>query len=215
MEEAAEAAASAAVGEVQLVLADLVAGADRVDGHAQLHAIAAGEGQRGAQRLDPHRALARDRGGRVEAAKSPDRPVSESQREAEAAADPIREDRHREVAIPSLDRIHERYEPRRRIAQVAVAQQDDLRRLALAQDRLGRGPDVPALAVRTAATDDAGAGAHRYLRGAVGGGVVGDPDDRERQRLAQSLDRLSDPVGLVAGGDDHGEVGHGGYSPAP
>src|SRR6185369_12683016 len=51
MEEAGGVAAGGPVGEVDLVLADPVAGADGVDGHPDLHAEAAGEREDGTQGL--------------------------------------------------------------------------------------------------------------------------------------------------------------------
>jgi acetyl-CoA carboxylase biotin carboxyl carrier protein len=60
--------------------------------------------------------------------------------------------------------------------------------------------------VRAAAADDLSAGRHRRLGGAVGGSVVGDPQRGLRQRPAQSRERRRDPVGLVAGGDDHDQA---------
>ena len=56
-----------------------------------------------------------------------------------------------------------------------------------------------------AAADHLGAGRHRRLGGAVGGGVVGDPDRRLGKGAAKGADGVGDPVGLVAGGDEHRE----------
>src|SRR5215218_8823576 len=104
MEEAAEVSAGGAVLQVELVLAQAVAAADGIDGHPDLHPIALREREDRPQRLCPERPLAGDRRLRLEAAEPPDRPAGEPEREAEAAADPPAEGRHREVALPSLHR---------------------------------------------------------------------------------------------------------------
>ena len=61
--------------------------------------------------------------------------------------------------------------------------------------------------MRAAAADDLRAG-RRSPTSAVPslGGVVGDPDRRPGQGLAQRASVAADPVGLVAGGDDHGQI---------
>ena len=51
------------------------------------------------------------------------------------------------------------------------------------------------------------AGGDRGLAGAVGRGIVGDPQRGPRQRPPQRRQRRGDHVGLVAGGDDDGEFG--------
>ena len=96
------------MGEVELVLAQAEAGADGVDRHPDLHAVAAGEGQRRPQGLDPQRALAGDRRPRLQAAAAADRPAGEAEREAEAAADPAGEGGDRDVALAPLDRLDQR-----------------------------------------------------------------------------------------------------------
>ncbi len=50
------------------------------------------------------------------------------QGEAEAAADPAGEGGDREIAIPAPHRLDQRRQPRRRGAEVAVAEQDQARR---------------------------------------------------------------------------------------
>jgi hypothetical protein len=165
--EAGEAATGGAVLEREFYLAHPVAGPHRVDGHPHLHSVAAREGKHGAQNLGPHRSLAGDRCLRLEAAEAPDRPAGEAKREAEAAADPVGEGGHGKVAVAVANRLDERPEPARRIAQVTVAEQDDRRWLAVAQGRLGCSADVGALAVGLAAADHAGAGAHRQLGRAI------------------------------------------------
>src|SRR6188768_1814412 len=106
MEEAGQVPAGGAVLEVQLVLAQAVAGADGVDGHPDLHPVALGEGKDRAQGFGAERPLAGDRRPRLEAAEMPDRPAGEPEREAEAAADPTAEGGHREVALVPLDGLH-------------------------------------------------------------------------------------------------------------
>ena len=63
--------------------------------------------------------------------------------------------------------------------------------------------------MRAAAADHLGPGGQRHLGGAVGRGVVGDPDRRPGERPAQGGHRLADPVGLVARGDDGPPIGVG------
>jgi hypothetical protein len=86
--KAGDGAAGRTVLEVELVLAEAIAGADRVDRHPDLHAEAAGEGEGCLQRLDPQRPLAGDRRFGFHSAEPSDRPAGEAEREAEAAADP-------------------------------------------------------------------------------------------------------------------------------
>ena len=205
MAEAGERAPGRPVLELELVLAEAIAGADGVHGHPDLHPKARGEGQGGAQGLGAQRPLAGDRRPGVGAAEAPDRPVGEAEREAETTADPAREGGHREVALPLLDRLHQRRQARRRGTKVAVAEQEEGRRRLDAQRRLRRRAHVGALAVGAAAADHLGPGRQRQLRGAVAGGVVGDPDRRGGEGPAQGRDRLPDPIGLVAGGDYDGE----------
>ncbi len=203
--EARQAAARRAVLEVQFSLAERKTGADRVDGDPDLHPVAVGEGQRGAQGLDPHRALAGDGGGGLGAAETADRPAREAEGETEAAAGAIGESGDREIALPCGDRLHQRRQPAGRGAEIAVAEKDEPRRRICAERRLGRGGHVGALAVGAAAADDLGAGLHRQLGGAVGRGVVGDPERRPGEGRAQGGEGRGDAIGLVASGDDHGE----------
>ena len=124
--------------EVQFVLPEPVAGADGVDGHPDLHPEAGGEGEAGAEGLHPQRPLAGDRRLGVGAAEAADRPVGEAEGEAEATADPAREGGDGEVALAPFDRRDQRRQPRRRGAEVAVAEQDQPRRRLDAQRGLGR-----------------------------------------------------------------------------
>ena len=202
MDEAGEVAAGRPVLEVELVLAQPEPGARRVDGHPDLHPVAAGEGQGRPQDLGPHRPLARDRRRRLQPAEPADRPAGEAEGDAEAAAEPAAEGGHREVALPRLDRLEQHGKPGGRVAEVAVAEEDRRGRGLDAQRRLGGSGHVGSLAVRAPAADDLGAGGQRRLGGPVLGGVVGDIDPRPGQLPAQCGDRERDPVGLVAGGDD-------------
>ena len=211
--EAGERAAAGAVGEVELVLAQAVAGAHRVDRHPDLHPVAAGEGQGRAQRVDPQRPLAGDRRLGHEAAAAADRPAGEAERQAEAAADAAAEGGDREVALAALDRRDQRRQRGRRAAEVAVAEQHDRGRRLGAQRRLRRGGHVCALAMRPSPADHLGARRHRDLGGAVGGGVVGDPQRRPGEGAPQRRHGLPHPVRLVARGDDRGEAAHADRSP--
>ena len=130
MEEAAQVATARAVAEVELVLADPIPGANRVDRHPDLHPVTAGEGQRRAQDLDPHRPLARDRRLGPQPAEAPDRAAGEAEGEPEAAAETTAEARHGKVALPRSDRLDQRHQGRGRGSQVAVAEQDGRRRPA-------------------------------------------------------------------------------------
>ena len=115
------------MGEVELVLAHGVAGADRVDRHPDLHPIARGERQRRPQDLDPHRPLPRYRRRRLEAAAAADCPMGEAERDPEAAADPPAEGRDCQIALLSPDRLDQRRQLGGRGPEVAVAEQEDLR----------------------------------------------------------------------------------------
>ena len=56
--------------------------------------------------------------------------------------------------------------------------------------------------MRAPPADHARAVRERDLGGAVGGGVVGDPELDVREGRGEGVERRADPVGLVAGGDD-------------
>src|SRR4029077_19382578 len=100
--EAGEGTAAGAMGKVELVLAQAVAGAHGIDRHPHLHPVAAGKGQRGAQDLGAQRALAGDRRVRLEAAAAADRPAGEAERQAEAAADTAAEGGDGKIALAAL-----------------------------------------------------------------------------------------------------------------
>ena len=139
MEEAGQGAAGRPVLEVELVLAEAVAGADGVDRHPDLHPEAGGEGQGRRAASRPAAPAGRRSAPSVsQPAEPPDRPAGEAEGEAEAAADPAREGGDREVALPRLDRLDQRRQARRRGAEVAVAEQDQPRRRLGAQRRLRR-----------------------------------------------------------------------------
>ena len=78
VEEAAQVAAGRPVLEVELVLAQPVAGADRVDRHPDLHPVAAGEGQRRRAAPRPASPAGRRSAPRSEAAEALDRPAGEA-----------------------------------------------------------------------------------------------------------------------------------------
>ena len=115
VEEAGAALAGRAVREVELDLADAIAGADGVDRHPDLHPVAGANGSDGAQRVELHRPLAGDRRRRLEPAAPADRPAGEAQGEAEAAADALAKTGDREVALAGLDRLDQRHQPRGRL----------------------------------------------------------------------------------------------------
>ena len=110
-----------AVSEVQLVLAQAIAGANRVDRHPHLHPVAAGEWQGGAKDLDAQGALAGDRGRGLDAAEAADRPAGEAEGDAEATAGAAREGGYREVALTGADGLDQRTEPRGGRPEVGVA----------------------------------------------------------------------------------------------
>ena len=205
MGEAGNASTRRPMTEVELVLPDAVAAANRIGGHADLHPVTAGERERCAQDVDDHRPLAGDRRLGLEAAKAADPPASEAKREAEASTDPTTERSDGEVTLIRRDRRDQRREPDGRSAEVAVAEQDQLRRQRVAQHRLRCRRDVCALAVRPPPTDDARARPHRYLGGSVARSVVGDPDRRRGEGVAQSANRQGNPIRLIARGDYHGQ----------
>ena len=201
MDEAGEVATGGSVLEVELVLGEREAGAHRVDGHPDLHAVAASERESGAQRLDPQRPRAGDRGARLGPAEPADRPSGEAKRDTEAAADTAAEGGDGKVALPPLDRFDQRHEPSGGGAEVTVAEEDQGGRRLGAERSLRRRGHVGALAVRPATTHHLRPRRHRRLGRAVAGGVVGDPDRHPGEGGAQRRDRLSHPIGLVAGGD--------------
>src|SRR5215207_3354859 len=86
VKEAAEGAAGGAVGQRQLDLLHPVAEADRVHGHSQLHAEAAGEREQGAQGRGSHRPLARDRRRGAEAGEPLDPAPGVAERDPETAS---------------------------------------------------------------------------------------------------------------------------------
>jgi acetyl-CoA carboxylase biotin carboxyl carrier protein len=202
VEEAAQVSAGRSVLKIELVLGDAVAGTDRVDGHADLHSVAAGEGQRRAQDLGPHRALAGDRRLRVEAAEAADSPAGEAERDPEPAADPPPEGGHGKVALTPLDRLDQRRQLRGRGSEVRVAEQDEARLRLVAQRRFGGRGHVPPLAVRAPPAHDPRASDHRQLTGPVRRRIVGNPDRRPREHPPQRSNGLPHPICLVAGGDD-------------
>src|SRR5829696_1267546 len=108
VEEPLEVPAGGPVLEVELDLAQPEARPDGVDGHPDLHPVAAGEGQGRAQHLDPHRALAGDRRLGLGTAEAADRPAGEAEGEAEAAAYPAAETGNGEVALSPAYRSHQR-----------------------------------------------------------------------------------------------------------
>jgi len=191
--------------EIQLSLAKDEAGPDRIDRDPDLHPVAGGKGQGRAQGLRPHRPLARDRGRRLNPAEATDRVPGKAEGEAETAADTVGEGGNRQVALAAFDHLHQRGEAARRGAEIAVAEEDEPGGGLVAERRFTRGGHVGALAVRPTAADDMSAGLHRQLGGAVGGGIVGNPDSGGREGGAQGAEGLADPIGLVARGDDHGE----------
>ena len=112
--EPGEGATGRPVREVELVLAQGVAGADRIDSHPHLHPVAVRERQRRPQHLGSHRPLSRDRRRRLEPAAAADRPAGEPERNAEAPSEPAAEGGDGEVALAALDRVDERRSASRR-----------------------------------------------------------------------------------------------------
>jgi hypothetical protein len=114
-----------AVVQVEVELDDSMSGADGVDGHADLHAEAVGERQHVQQRVFAERALPGDRRTGVEAAAPPDGPTGEAEREPDAAADARGERADGDVRVPARDRVRERGERARGVAEIAVAEYED------------------------------------------------------------------------------------------
>ena len=182
-----------------------VAGAHRVDRHPDLHPEAAARtGARRAQHLGPHRPLARDRRRRLEAAEAPDRPAGEPEREPKPP--PTRRAKAATARSHSPASTASTSGARRagRGAEVAVAEEDQPRR------RLGaRAPPRR----RRSRWRPCRAGAARLTTWAPAASAASAVPSSEAssatqiaasgKRLAQRRERRADPVGLVAGGDDH------------
>ena len=98
--------------EIDLDLTQPEARADGVNGHPDLHPVAAVEGQGRAQDLDPHRPLPGDRRFGLEAAEPADGPAGEAEGEPEATAYATAEGGDGEVALPRAHRFHQRHQPR-------------------------------------------------------------------------------------------------------
>jgi hypothetical protein len=180
-----------------------LAGPRGVDVHRGLEPEPVGEREQLTEGGDPERPLARQRRRQLEAGQPPHRPPREPERRPHPAPDPAREGGDREIALPPLDRLHQRPQSRRGAAEIGVAQQHDpVGCGTLAQHRLGGSGDVRALAVRAPSAHHLGTAEHRGLAGLVPRRVVGDPHLRGRERPTERGERVADPIGLVLGGDD-------------
>src|SRR5665811_2210296 len=111
--------------QLQLVLAEPVAGADGVDRDADLHAEAGRERKDIEEGGGAERALARDRRGGLGAATATDRPVGEAERQAEATADPAGEGRHGQLTLTGGDRLDQPAQLTGAIPEVPVTEQED------------------------------------------------------------------------------------------
>ena len=108
--------------------AEAVAGAHRVDGHPDLHAVAAGEGERRCAATSARIARWPEIGALVSTPQR--RRIAQRAKpsaSAEAAADPAAEGGDREVALARSTAVDQRAEPRGRGAEIAVAEEDELR----------------------------------------------------------------------------------------
>ena len=124
-------------------------------------------------------------------------PSARSRAPARAAADAPREDRHRESASPRRDRVGQRAEPHGGVAEVAVAEDEQIAcwtrpavGLACARrrhQRLPRGERAAPRPCRSLRLRTTRAPAARGdLGGGVGRAVVGDPDRRAGKRAARA-----------------------------
>ena len=207
--------------ERQLDLLDAVAGADRVHGHPDLHPEAVGERQHVAQ----HARRASPAGRRSEPSAS--NPHSRliwsprvAERDPEASALAPRERGDREVALATLDRLDQGDQLARRLAEVAVAEQDAPRPAPPPESSASAAAvTLPPLPCGRLAAD------HAWPRGCIATSAV--PSSEASSATTSSapgiacrerVDRVADPVGLVAGGDHRrasgpvlGVRGTGGY----
>ncbi len=125
MGEPGERAPGGAVGEVELDLDHAMPGAHGVDRHPDLHAEAVRERQHVAQRPLAQRPLPGYGGPGPQPAAPADRPAGEAEREPDAAAGARGEGADGDVRVPARDRVGERGQLDRRVAEIAVAENED------------------------------------------------------------------------------------------
>ena len=190
MDEAGEVAARRAVLEVDLDLADVEAGPKRVDRHPRLDAEAGSDREHLGARPRRERALPGERLRDAAPATELDQAAGDALGEPEPAAGAPREAGDGEVCIG----LHERPQV---AGEVGVAEEErPLAALALGErQRLSLAP--------ARKRDDARARVRRDRRRPVARAVVRDDDLRLGERLAQRRNRPTDPLLLVARGDEH------------
>ena len=190
VDEAGEVAARRAVLEVELDLADVEPGPQRVDRHPRLDAEAGRDREHLGARPSRERALPGERLLDAAPAAELDQAAGHALREPEPAAVASREAGDGEVGVV----LHERPQV---ADEVGVAEEErPLAALALGErQRLSLAP--------ARERDDTRAGVRRDRRGLVARAVVRDDDLRLRERLAQRRNRPADPRGLVARRDEH------------
>ncbi len=173
------------MGQVELDLADVEAGAYRVDRHAQLAPEAARERETGSSRSRAEIALPGERLGCFEATAKADQPPRGLLRQPEASADALGERGDREIGVGGDERAEIALE-------ISVAEEER----AGWSDALGCGQRL-ALA-EPGSPDDRRAGAERNLAGPVTRTVVTHDDVDSGEAVPEPGDERPDPLLLVA-----------------
>ena len=190
VDEAGDVATRRAVLEVELDLADVEAGPKRVDRHPRLDAEAGRDREHLGARPRRERALPGQRLLDAASAAELDQAAGDALREPEPAAGAPREAGDGEVGLV----LHERPQV---ADEVGIAEEErPLAALALGErQRLTLAP--------AGKRDDARARVRRDRGRPVARAVVRDDDLRLGKRRAQRRDRPTDPLLLVARGDEH------------
>lgn len=202
-----------AVVELDLHLAHPEPLAQQVDGQAGLDAEPGGERPGGLERLAGQATLPGQRLGGDESGRLADAIPGEPHHEPVPAAGLLlrRQDRDGHVGLAAAHRVDERCRVGGRVHQVGVEEEQETRSLpalpALDRGHGGRAGLQPSgLAARARVTQHDGPGAGRDVVGGVPRPVVHHDDEVDTGDLLRRLYGRSDAEGLVAGGDDDGDV---------